>query len=144
MDSDNPLHELSPDECWERLGTHELGRIVTVVGGHADIFPVNYAVDGQSIVFRTAEGSKLVELTINDSVLFEADHYSETEAWSVVVRGHAERVTSPEVADDLDALPLRPMVPTVKRNFVRIVPESVSGRSFQRTPEPSREEGAEL
>jgi nitroimidazol reductase NimA-like FMN-containing flavoprotein (pyridoxamine 5'-phosphate oxidase superfamily) len=52
-----------------------------------DIFPVNYTVDGESIVFRTAEGSKLTEVTINDEVLFEVDEYTATDAWSVVVRG---------------------------------------------------------
>ncbi|HYP72633.1 MAG TPA: pyridoxamine 5'-phosphate oxidase family protein, partial [Microbacterium sp.] len=97
--SDAIVH-LSDQECWERLSVQQLGRLVTRAGDVLDIFPVNYTVDRESIVFRTAEGSKLTELTINDQVLFEVDEYTDTDAWSVVVRGHAHRLTTvEEVAD---------------------------------------------
>lgn len=129
---------LDDAECWDRLAEHELGRLVTQAGGALDIFPVNYTVDGHSLVFRTAEGSKLTELTINDEVLFEVDEHTDTDAWSVVVRGHAHRLdTSAEVAA-ADELPLKPWIPTVKYNYVRIVPTSLSGRDFQRGEEPDR------
>ncbi|MGO1539608.1 MAG: pyridoxamine 5'-phosphate oxidase family protein [Leucobacter sp.] len=139
MASHSPVHELEPSESWERLKTHHLGRLVTVVGGAAEIFPVNYVIDDDSIVFRTAEGSKLVELTINDSVLFEVDDYSTENVWSVVVRGRAVRVVSPEESSALDALALVPMIPTVKRNYVRITPERLTGRAFRQAPEPDRD-----
>ncbi len=129
---------LTDEQCWELLATHELGRLVTHVGDVLDIFPVNYVVDGRSIVFRTAEGSKLTELTINDVVLFEVDQYDEAEVWSVVVRGRARRLdTSAEVAE-ADALPLTPWIPTLKYNYVRIAPTSASGRRFRRGEEPDR------
>lgn len=129
---------LTDEGCWERLGRQQLGRLVTHVGEVFDIFPVNYVVDGHSIVFRTAEGSKLTELSINDAVLFEADRYTEEDAWSVVVRGHARRLdTSSEVAA-ADALPLKPWIPTLKYNYVRIEPTSLSGREFRRGEEPDR------
>lgn len=132
------LRILSDDESWERLATEELGRLVTRVGDVLDIFPVNYVVDERTVVFRTAEGSKLFELTVNDEVLFEVDQHTDADAWSVVVRGHARRVdTSAEVAR-ADELPLRPWLPTLKYNYVRIEPTSVSGRAFLRGPEPER------
>ena len=90
---------LSDRECWDRLAEQQLGRLVTRVGDVLDIFPVNYIVDGESLVFRTGEGSKLTEVTINDDVLFEVDEYTDTDAWSIVVRGHAHRLeTTEEVA----------------------------------------------
>lgn len=141
-DTQNPLIDpvaaLSDGECWERLGQHELGRIVTHIGNVIDIFPVNYVVDREALVFRTAEGSKLLELTVNDDVLFEVDDHGETEAWSVVVRGRAHRLETFEEVNHADNLPLKPWIPTLKNNYVRIEPTSMTGRAFQRGPEPDR------
>ena len=89
-------------------------------------------------MFRTAEGTKLVELTVNDEVLFEVDDHTDTDAWSVVVRGYAHRISSAEEVASADRLPLKPWVPTLKYNYVRIAPTSVSGRSFSRGDEPDR------
>lgn len=137
-DVTNPVTILTDDECWERLGTQALGRLVTQVGDVLDIFPISYVVDDGTIVFRTAEGSKLVELTVNDRVLFEADEYGDTDAWSVIVRGRARRLETSAEIEAADALPLRPAVPTLKRNYVRITPESVTGRAFTLGDEPDR------
>ena len=138
VDNTDAIVYLTDEQCWEKLAGQELGRLVTAVGAVLDIFPVNYVRDGESIVFRTAEGSKFTELTINDEVLFEVDDHTDEDAWSVVVRGHAHHLeTEPEVraADDL---PLHPWIPTLKYNYVRIEPTSVSGRAFRRAAEPDR------
>ena len=137
-DTPDPLHVLTDDECWTRVSTQDLGRLVTHVGDVLDIFPVNYVVDNGTIVFRTAEGSKLVELTVNDEVLFEVDDHTDSDAWSVVVRGHAHRLASSEQVAEADRLPLRPWLPTLKYNYVRIEPSTLSGRAFHRAPEPER------
>jgi nitroimidazol reductase NimA-like FMN-containing flavoprotein (pyridoxamine 5'-phosphate oxidase superfamily) len=133
------LRHLDEEQCWERLAGQELGRIVTRLADRVDIFPVNYAVDGRSLVFRTAEGSKLFELTVHDEVLFEVDDHTDLDAWSVVVRGRARVLVIEDEVLAADALPLRPWAPTVKNNYVRIEPTSVSGRAFLRGPEPERE-----
>lgn len=129
---------LDDQQCWDRLAEQQLGRLVTHAGAVLDIFPVNYTVDGRSIVFRTAEGSKLTELTIDDDVLFEVDEYTDTDAWSVVVRGNARRLQTSAEVEAADALPLSPWIPTLKYNYVRITPASISGREFQRGEEPDR------
>lgn len=129
---------LTDQQCWDLLATQQLGRLVTRVGEVLDVYPVNYTVDGESLVFRTAEGSKLTELTINDEVLYEVDDHTDADAWSVIVRGSARRLTTTEEVAAADALPLKPWIPTVKYNYVRIVPTSLSGRSFQRGEEPDR------
>jgi nitroimidazol reductase NimA-like FMN-containing flavoprotein (pyridoxamine 5'-phosphate oxidase superfamily) len=134
----DPLRVLTDDECWTRVSTQELGRLVTHVGDVIDIFPVNYAVDRETIVFRTAEGSKLFELTVNDQVLFEVDDHTDEDAWSVVVRGHAHRLATSDEVAQADRLPLKPWVPTLKYNYVRIEPTGLSGRAFHRGPEPER------
>jgi nitroimidazol reductase NimA-like FMN-containing flavoprotein (pyridoxamine 5'-phosphate oxidase superfamily) len=129
---------LADEECWERLGQQELGRLVTHVGDVIDIFPVNYVVDDKSLLFRTAEGSKLFEITINSDVLFEVDDHTETEAWSVVVRGRAVALDTSAEVERADGLGLKPWIPTLKYVYVRISPDSVSGRAFHRAPEPDR------
>lgn len=138
-DIQNPVTVLDADACWERLGSQVVGRVVTRVADLVDIFPVNYAVDGESIVIRSAEGTKLAEMTISSDVLFEVDQYTDTEAWSVVVRGKARRLELQAEIAAADELPLRPMVPTLKRNYVRIEAVSVSGRRFELGEEPPRD-----
>lgn len=136
--SSDAVVPLTEQQCWDRLAEQELGRLVTRVGDVMDIYPVNYTVDGESIVFRTAEGSKLTEVTINDEVLFEADEYTDTDAWSVVVRGHAARLATAEEVAAADLLPLKPWIPTIKYNYVRVTATSLSGRDFRRGEEPDR------
>lgn len=132
------VRRLDDAECWDRLASHELGRLVTRVGDVLDIFPVNYVVDGESLVFRTAEGSKLVELTVNDEVLFEVDDFTDADAWSVVVRGTAVRIENLAEREAAEELGLTPWIPTLKYHFVRVQANSLSGRAFLRSGEPER------
>jgi len=39
------------------------------------------------VLFRTAEGTKLVSAAINNQVLLEADEHNVAEGWSVIVQG---------------------------------------------------------
>ena len=97
-----------------------------------DIFPVNHIVDHGSLVFRTAEGTKLAAAVLGTAVAYEADGYDAVrgEAWSVVIRGQAveiERIHELLAATDL---PLFPWQASPKGRFVRIEPESITGRRF--------------
>ncbi len=85
---------LSQDECFELLGEAQVGRLAVSIGPHPDIFPINYVVDGASIVFRTAEGTKLAAAVLTPHIAFEADGVIDgsDEAWSVVVKGHAREI----------------------------------------------------
>lgn len=138
-DQQATLRHLSDEECWTRLRGELLGRLVTHVGDVVDIAPVNYVVDGATLVFRTAEGQKLAGLTVNHDVVFEIDAYDDATGWSVVARGTARHVTSPDEIQRCDELDLKPMAPTLKFNYVRIDVSSVSGREFNRGPEVDRE-----
>lgn len=129
---------LDEQACWEKLGEQELGRLVTHVGDVLDIFPVNYVVDEETLVFRTAPGSKLFELSVNDEVLFEVDDHTDTHAWSVIVRGRATLLSTAAEVRHADELPLTPWIPTLKYQYVRITPHMLSGRMFPRGPEPDR------
>ncbi|MBX7431040.1 pyridoxamine 5'-phosphate oxidase family protein [Mycobacterium sp. Y57] len=131
-----PVTELSDDESWQLLSAVTLGRLVTTVDGWTEIFPVNFVVQNKTLLFRTAEGTKLLTSVLNEHVLFEADDHNVVEGWSVVVRGSAHLLTTSDEITHAEHAGLYPWVATQKLRFVRITPESLSGRRFVFGPEP--------
>ena len=123
--------------CWQLLGQEEVGRLAVSVSRYPEIFPVNYVVDQRTVIFRTAEGTKLLATVISPSVAFEVDGYDPEagEAWSVVIKGLAREIPMHDLLDD--TFPLFPWTATPKPRFVRVVPDSITGRRFhvlQRRP----------
>ena len=93
---------LSVHECWNLLAGMTLGRVVTCVDGHPEIFPVNFVVQGKAVLFRTDEGTKLVSAAINNQVVFEVDDHNVAQGWSVIVKGQARILHSNEEIDDAE------------------------------------------
>ena len=120
------------------VATYDLERLATAAGGEADIFPVNFYSDGDSILIRTAPGTKLLELTVHDSVAFETDGWTDDEAWSVIAHGRARQLERQSEIDEAEKAPLQPWIPTLKYRFVHIDIDRMTGRRFARTPEPDR------
>ena len=111
------------------LRANEFGRLAFHLAGEVHLAPINYAVDGETLLFRTAEGSKLLSVVMGGDVAFEVDRYGEESARSVVVRGSA-RLLPEDEAHRSENVPLRPWVPTLKYNVVEITPRVMSGRAF--------------
>lgn len=134
------IQNLSDEESLELLATKTFGRLVVRRKDDMDLFPLNYLVHEGEIYFRTAEGSKLFSLTLNNDVLFEADNVDgdSQEAWSVVVKGTARTLTSNAEIEAADQLPLKPWLPTLKYNYVVVSPNEISGRKFRLGDEPER------
>jgi len=124
--------ELSTAESWTWLRQSGVGRLAVVVDGHPDIFPVNHMVDRDSVVFRSAAGTKLAGCA-GHQVAFEVDGYdSETaSAWSIVVKGQAVRLTRLYDVLEVIELPLFPWHSGPKPHFIRIEAETITGRRFQ-------------
>src|SRR4051794_35944552 len=124
------LEVLSRDECQTLLGTCTLGRVAVVAHSEPEIFPVNYVMDGPTIVFRTAAGTKLDAAVRTTRVAFEIDAVDADgeHAWSVIVRGRAEEVLRGSERARLATLPLRPWAEGDKDHWVRVHPDTVSGR----------------
>jgi uncharacterized protein len=128
------LEEIPAAECLEILGQHSLGRIAIVVDGQPQIFPVNYAMSGRIIAFRTAAGSKLSHAPTS-KVSFEIDEYDSSVGvgWSVMVQGVA--VDATDAFDDVSwaarAAAPSPLVPGVKPYRVAIEPSKITGRRFR-------------
>ena len=133
-----PVQHLNEDDCWDLLISSSFGRLALGISGEPDIYPVNFVASDKRLVFRTAEGTKLLELTVNNRVAFETDGIGRDEAWSVVVRGEARVLEKQAEIEAADQLPLRPLIPTLKYIYVEITPKTVTGRRFQLGPEPDR------
>ena len=88
------LRTLSPAECLGLLEAGGIGRVGFASADGIMMLPVNFAVSGKSIVFRTAPDT-LLAVYSNGQVSFEADHFDEVlhTGWSVLVTGRAHAVT---------------------------------------------------
>lgn len=121
------LTTLTSAECWRLLRRTGVGRLATAARGTADVYPVNFVVDGSDLLIRTAAGVKLEQILEEPHVALEIDGHDASGYWSVVVRGVAELdVASGEARDVL----------TWNRadgaTTVRIRATAVSGRRLER------------
>lgn len=137
------IETLSASQCWEICRDADFGRLAVIVGDHPELFPINYVVDHGTVVFRTAPGTKLDAALAGAPVAFEVDGFdpSSGKAWSVVLKGSAERMASIEDVLASVLLPLFPWQGGEKNNFVRIVPTEISGRRFAIAPTAHRRQG---
>src|SRR5215469_1745446 len=125
------LETIPLDDCLRLLASVPLGRVGFLSDGEVVMLPVNHAVSGQDVVFRTTLGSKLSAAESENSVTFEADHYDphRRSGWSVLVTRRAEMVYDDAEVAALNRLGLEPWPDAVNRSFwVRIRPVAVTGR----------------
>lgn len=128
------METLDRDECIKLMERHPAGvGRVALAGPRPVIFPVNYAIDRGSVVFRTDPGTKFHAAVHNSYVAFEVDWVEPTWklGWSVVVRGQAHVVTDPDEIERASRLPLLPWAEGDKEHFVRIDTTLISGRRLQ-------------
>lgn len=125
-----PIRVLDEDECWRRLAEHDLGRLAVLAGTGVDVFPLNYLVHDRVIYFRSAPGSKHIDLTREPDVAFEIDGQLAHYVWSVVVHGTAARLGSDDEIHASGISALAAWHPGDKFNYVRVSASTVTGRSF--------------
>ena len=130
MSDEEQVGVMTTEECWEMLRANEFGRLAFHLAGEVHLAPINYAVDHDTLLFRTAEGSKLLGVEMNPDVAFEIDEFDEHHARSVILRGVARHLGEDE-EHRAENVPLRPWVATLKYDVVEIRPTEISGRSFE-------------
>lgn len=126
----NGLEVLGRDDCLALLARCPVGRVVVTEQALPAAFPVNYALLGEDVVFRTRAGSKLEAASAEAVVAFEADEIDpvgET-GWSVLIQGWAGLIVDAAELARVDALRVRPWAPGPDFHYVRIRSEIVSGR----------------
>ncbi len=131
--------ELSREECLELLAAHSFGRLAVVMTNGAPVIrPVNYVFDraSQSVVFRTARGSKFHALLRAAKAAFEIDGIDETSrtGWSVIIQGVTAEIDAAIDVGLLNQLGLESWAPGPKPHSVRIRARSVSGRRIVLPP----------
>ena len=127
------LRTLSPAECFDLLEPGGVGRVGFASADGIMMLPVNFAVTGATIVFRTAPDT-LLALHADAHVSFEVDRIDEAlhGGWSVLVQGRAHTVTDePEVKHLEDRTHLEPWAGGARDVYVRIAPTRISGRRIQ-------------
>src|ERR1700756_1163337 len=139
MSADDPGTVLSGDDCWSFLSGVSLGRLVTYMAGRLEIFPVNFVTQRRTVLFRTAQGTKLYSAVMSDQVAFEADAYTAAEGWSVIIQGRAHLLSAYAELLDAEEAPLLSWPATSKPHYVRVIALEITGRRFKFGPEPARE-----
>jgi uncharacterized protein len=122
---------LSREDCLHLLASNNFGRLAVATDSPV-IRPVNYVFDepSQSVVFRTADGSKFHALLVNGKAAFEIDgiEQSSRTGWSVIIVGVTEEITNPSELRRLEHLELDTWTPGRKAHWMRIRAWTVTGR----------------
>lgn len=132
------LRVLGLEECRVRLRATPLGRLAFVHDGEPVVLPVNHAVDGLDVVFRTSWGTKLQVAETSGTVAFEVDGYDSVSesGWSVVAKGTAQVVYEAVDTDRYDQLGLRSWADREALGFwVRIRAVEITGRELVPPPD---------
>jgi uncharacterized protein len=129
------LEVLDRDTCLELLAADEVGRLAIGGSGAPVLMPVNYALDGETVVFRTDPGTKLERAGRWGRAAFEIDAFDREArtGWSVVVTGRLEEVTRYDAAmlERVTGLPLQPWAAGEKQYWLRLVPTQITGRRVE-------------
>lgn len=126
------MEVLTEDECLALLAKGTVGRVGVTISAMPAILPVNYALLGRTIVFRTAAGTKLRAALAHTVIAFEVDHIDQEShtGWSVLVVGMAQELTGAQREAALE-LALDPWAEGERDHVVGVEPDVVSGRSLQ-------------
>lgn len=131
LDARTGMERLPREECLELLAGEEIGRLGVVDFDTPTIFPVNYMMDGDTVVFRTDPGTKL-DKGPHDRVSFEIDAFDRERrtGWSVVAFGRLEEVTRFDATTykRVSALGIEPWAGGDKQHWMRLVPDRITGR----------------
>lgn len=122
------LRELSREECFELLTTRFVGRVAFCSADGPVVLPVNFAMHGEAVVFRTAPQNIIARHVSGQRLAFEVDEVDDftQSGWSVLVQGTGEVLESPV---DLPASDRpEPWAEGTRTLYVQVNPREVSGR----------------
>ena len=128
--SPRDLTVLDRSESLTLLAGVPVGQVVFTHRALPDVLPVNFRLDGDSVVIRVAAESALARVADGTVLAFHADRIDEEThtGWSVNVLGRAAAVTDPEERNRVAELPLVSWAGDAREHFIRISAERVTGR----------------
>jgi nitroimidazol reductase NimA-like FMN-containing flavoprotein (pyridoxamine 5'-phosphate oxidase superfamily) len=127
------LVDLSYQMCLDLLRRGDLGRVAVCTPAGPRIFPVNYTVIDDCLVFRTAPYTVLGTHANGSRLSVEVDEldHDRRRGWSVVALGRATVVEDPE---EIDAIRSQadpsPWAGGSRPLYVRVRLEELTGRSI--------------
>jgi len=127
------LQTLTAAECYDLLSPGGVGRVAFTTTDGPVVLPVNYAVAGQTVIFRTAPDTLLAGY-LDGPAGFEVDRLDEalSQGWSVLVTGRAVRVRSEADVRRLEQhTDIRPWAGGARDVYVRIIPRKITGRRIR-------------
>lgn len=127
------LQTLTAAECYDLLSPGGVGRVAFTTADGPVVLPVNYAMAGQTVIFRTAPDTLLAGY-LDGPAGFEVDRLDEalSQGWSVLMTGRAVRVTSEAEVRHLEQhAGVRPWAGGARDVFVRIIPRKITGRRIR-------------
>ena len=133
VDARTGIEWIDRDACLRLLAGEEVGRLAVVTGGSPAIFPINYVLDGETIVFRTDEGTKL-RAEGRAPACFEIDEIDREHhtGWSVTAFGRLEEITKYDAPtmERVRRLPIDPWAGGDKAHWMRLIPDRITGRQI--------------
>lgn len=130
------LWVLSEAETLGLLAGARVGRVVVSINAMPAAFPVNYALIGRQIYFRTAAGTKLSAAVNRTVVAFQVDEFDSLGAtgWSVLVVGPARVVGDAQETRLLDAAGLYSWGVAAGARYVAVAIDRITGRRLGGMP----------
>lgn len=134
------LEELDRAECLKLIAGSGIGRVAFDDGEGPTIIPVNYTLDGESVIFRTTPAGRLhrnVSSVISGAdvrIAFEVDHMDAAshEGWSVLLRGGGHQLDGTEGAEIASVMAkVKPWAGGDRTKCFRLVPSVISGRRLR-------------
>jgi transcriptional regulator with XRE-family HTH domain len=127
------LENLSEAECRAHLEPGGIGRFLFVADRGPVAVPVNYAMLGGDIVFRTDDVTTEAGAVGQPRVSFDVDHIDDvlSEGWSVLVSGTASILTKPEDLRAAADLGIEPWAGGKRDTYIRLVPDQITGRRIR-------------
>ena len=140
--ADALLQVLPADECRRLLASAHIGRVVFTNAALPTALPVNYAMVGADIIFRSGPGLKLSAALAGTVVAFEVDDFNDDlrVGWSVVVTSFASVVVDPAEVAQLDRLGIPIWISAADAQYIRLTTDGqITGRRLVPPHEASTE-----
>jgi transcriptional regulator with XRE-family HTH domain len=127
------LAGLDAGECRGYLAAGGIGRFLFMAPWGPAAIPVNFAMLGNDVVFRTGAHTSLADAAQQPRVSFEVDHIDPVlgEGWSVLVSGEASLVTAPADLKAAAELGIGPWAGGDRDTYIRVSPRRVTGRRIR-------------
>ncbi|NEA22700.1 pyridoxamine 5'-phosphate oxidase family protein [Actinomadura bangladeshensis] len=136
--TDRPfLEELDRAECLRLVSGGSVGRVAFDDGEGPTVIPVNYALDGDAVIFRTSSSGRMNRSLLTSVVggevraAFQVDRFDEADrmGWSVLLRGGVHPLSEEEVAK---VAQVEPWPGDNRDEWFRLAAHEVSGRRLRR------------